>query len=232
MMSWRMLAAAAAFGLTTSAASATTINASYQVAGEAFGTEGWGADVKIESVGATGIYGAGAFRMTGDGGLGDFIAFCIDIYEPLTDNQAYDASGTIYGPAIVQNIDKLFTSAFTQVTDAVSAAAFQISLWEIVYDTDKGLNLDSGDFFTALENGAEYNVAVENQADLFLAGLASAGTGGYDLTFLANDGAQDLVTGSAIPTPPIAPVPVPAAGLMLLSGLGGIAALRRRKKTA
>lgn len=32
--------------------------------------------------------------------------------------------------------------------------------------------------------------------------------------------------------PDVAPVPVPAAGLMLMAGLGGMAALRRRKKTA
>lgn len=30
----------------------------------------------------------------------------------------------------------------------------------------------------------------------------------------------------------IAPVPLPAGGLMLLGGLGGLAALRRRKKAA
>jgi len=123
---------------------------------------------------------------------------------------------------------RLASAAYDLVVDGVTAAAFQISVWEIVYDTDTMLDLDGGNFFTVADaNGAEFNEAVEAQADTFLAGLASAQMGAYDLTFMYNDGSQDIVTA----TPAVAAVPLPASSLLLLGAIGGLGALRRRKSS-
>lgn len=60
-----------------------------------------------------------------------------------------------------------------------------------------------------------------------------AGFGGGDLylSILPTFASQSFSFGVVVPASPIAPapVPVPAAGLMLLAALGGFAALRRRK---
>ena len=224
-MKFSMIAAATAMGLIASTASASTVDASYQVAGNPFGTSNLFSNVQVSSPGYSGVAPAGRFEMTSPT-LGDFAAFCVDIYEFLQDDRTYDVSGTIYGQDIVDNIDRLFSSAYSQVVDGVTAAAFQISVWEIVYDTDTMLDLDGGNFFTVADaNGVEFNEAVEAQADTFLAGLANAQMGAYDLTFMYNDGSQDIVTA----TPAIAAVPLPASSLLLLGAMGGLGALRRRK---
>ena len=49
------------------------------------------------------------------------------------------------------------------------------------------------------------------------------------LTFSTNNGGNVRLDDLAIYAPPPAPVPLPAAGLMLVAGLGGLAALRKRK---
>lgn len=224
-MKFSVFAVATAMGLMASTAIASTVDASYQVADNPFGTANLYANVQIASPGYNGAAPAGRFEMTSPT-LGNFAAFCIDIYEYLQDDRTYDVSGTIYGQDIVDNIDRLFTSAYNQITDGVTAAAFQLSVWEVVYDTDTVLSLDGGNFYTPTDtNGAEFNELVEAQADLFLAGLASAEMGGFDLTFMYNDGSQDIVTGTPVP----AAVPLPASSLLLVGALGGLGALRRRK---
>ena len=69
--------------------------------------------------------------------------------------------------------------------------------------------------------------------------LPTAGGGaGSVLQFLGSDGRMftvDLSSPNVMPPPLFAtnmpaPVPLPATGLMLLGGLGGLAALRRRKR--
>lgn len=63
-------------------------------------------------------------------------------------------------------------------------------------------------------------------ADLSLLALFQNVT---SLTFKTNGGGNVRLDDLAIYAPPPAPVPLPAAGLMLMAGIGGLAALRRRK---
>lgn len=49
------------------------------------------------------------------------------------------------------------------------------------------------------------------------------------ITFTASAGGQVLLGDSEPGVPPVAPIPLPAAGWMLLSGLGALAALRRAR---
>lgn len=230
-MKTNILAALVALGLSAGAASATTVNASYADANNAFGTPDWSASVNIQWTGSTGgVYSAGLFRMVGDNGMGAFDAFCVDIFEGLQDNREYQVKPDTHTQSVVDNIDRLFTSAYAQVVDGVTAAAFQLSVWEVILDDGAAFSLDNGNFLTKrLSNGNEFNPAVEAQADLFLAGLANAETGGYDLTFLYNDGSQDIVTGTKIEEV-VPAVPLPAGGVLMLSGLLGFGALRRKSK--
>lgn len=60
----------------------------------------------------------------------------------------------------------------------------------------------------------------------------AAGTPLFFAVRLTNSSVGALNFGTSVPGNAPAPVPVPAAGLLLLAGLGGLAALRRRKPAA
>ena len=115
-----ILAAATATGLLIGApAMAGTVKLGYEVAGTAYGAEGWYQSVtqtvldRGAPVGQTYRGTAGAFRLTD--GLTAIMTFCIDPYSYLNLRKNFEVTE---GATVLENIDKLFTSSFADVKDA------------------------------------------------------------------------------------------------------------------
>lgn len=195
----------------------------------------------VDVVGSgTSVY-AGGFEMSDSSanGLGDFVAWCLDLaawlgtsgsheYKttetPFQNGGASLMSGGLARVASVFNAN--FGASITATADA--SAAFQLALWESVYDTD--MNITSGTF------KATSTAQVEALATGYL-NMADSYTGPetWKLTYLestsTNPRRQNLVTAEFIDQNEPEPVPLPATGLLLLAGLGGLAAARRRAKS-
>lgn len=201
-------------------ANAATLTVSYQGSNE-FGSPNLSRQATISSstYGLIDNVNSGMFRLTGSGGFGDFLAFCVDLATPIKNNQIYTTATTSgFGAAVDANIAKLFTSAYASVDTALEAAGFQLALWEIISDTGSGWNFMGGTF------RAWNNAAAVTQAMTYLNGLVGASTNGYNVTYLISGRGQNLVT--------VSPVPLPASAAMLGLGLAGLIGLKRRRKAA
>ena len=156
------------------------------------------------NTGGTGAYG---FNMTdGNGILGNFIAWCLDL-EHFLSSGLYETTKTPFSNSFGLNsaerarVQSVFDANYASLNSAdnTQAAGFQVALWNALYDDDGVAT--AGAF--AVAGGA-----VGAQADAFLtAAVNFAGPKQYNLTFLeslsTNPSSQNLVT--------VAPVPLPAA---------------------
>lgn len=188
---------------------------------------------------------AGLFRLqlSEDGGnlYSDFLAFCLQPLETLSLPKTHTET-TSLAQSVVDDLNALATNVWGQIdintttatnaekTVAKNAAvAMQMAVWEIANETG-AYDIDAGHFAITGTSGA--SDFAENIAQGYLDNITTgAWTAGPNaVRIFSAPGTQDLLTN--LPDPGgnnnnVDPVPLPATGLMLLAGLGVLAARRK-----
>ncbi|MCB5190305.1 PEP-CTERM sorting domain-containing protein [Methylobacillus arboreus] len=186
--------------------------------------------------GVSGDVAAGAYSGTWSNG-DSFAAFCVELTQNFRTfgKSAVYTEGT-FSSTVESNLTNLANKYYSFVDDAISSAAFQVAVWEIVSEKSDNLNLDKGKFEAdPVWNGflwfgsydAESKAAI-SLAKTWLSGVnddSILATGDYSLTYLKNKNYQDLVVFTSI-----AAVPEPATYGMLLLGMGVVALVARRRR--
>jgi hypothetical protein len=207
-------------------------------------TLGAGSTVTINGLGGNHVtVYAEEFHWTVDTALTDdsrfepsFDAFCMEfenendttawaVYDQadMADNVPIDGAGLGFSSfklndQQVTDLSRLFGNYYAGLSTNNQYAAFQIAIWEIVYENrNNPYDTGSGDVsFTG-------NSSATSLADTYLA-TVTAGTGPLTgIVSLAAKGQQDMIV--AVPLPGAS-----LAGLALMAGLAGIGAFRRRRR--
>jgi len=179
--------------------------------------------------------GATGFNMTDTTTTESFVAWCLDISHYLmstgssqdyaTTANPYDNSYALTDTAI-ERVQAVFDANYATLdfSDADQAAAFQMALWEAAYEDENNMLDMSSGLFAASSTGStdlanDYLEAAELYTGPEVWNVSFLEVTGYGPDRAKNTG-QNLVTVSA--------VPLPAAGMLLLTVLFGSAGITSR----
>lgn len=165
---------------------------------------------------------------------GMYITFCSEMTEYVsTSFLGYECFGIPANPFVnaspfnaartdaVANLFAAYGDTAISTSDASFASAFQIAVWEIIYDFNPGVGAASidagaGDFKVTNTDTSSLAPTVSAYISAFAAAAVTPGTQNA-LISIRNEGAQDQI------------VLLPAPGSLALVGLAGVAGLRRRR---
>lgn len=171
------------------------------------------------------------FVVIDDGGTGlgpTFRSFCGDFFQDVALGENYTFTPVAFAdlPDVAGNatkiskVQELYDRYYDVATDAENGAAFQLALWEILYDPNN-TNLSSGNFI-ATDPGGATSIGVA-QSWLNIIGDSSIPDPAhrYTLTGLLSQTGQDQIV------PSTQPVPGPAGVVLLAIGAVGLVARRK-----
>lgn len=164
---------------------------------------------------------AGAFMMTNATNSTSFAAYCVDIFHLLHNGNYTLVSGDSYlGTATSNALGALATNHLGSVVDATTSGAFQLAVWETVFERSANTNLAAGSF------RAQSNSAVASLAGSWLDNNPLANAMSVSV-WVSTDNipSQNLVVFSPA-------VPEPETYAMMLAGLGLIGFTARRRMRA
>lgn len=166
-------------------------------------------------VGTTNV-SAGAFSGTFESV--PIVFWCIQLDQFFSLGGTYNNyTMTLENSGYFVNLGKLFNEAYASaLLNATNAAAFQLAIWNIVYDTDS--TVATGAF-----RATSGDLTARNQANTWLAGLGSF-SDNFDTFSLTNPDNQDFVLGTK--TGKFVPEPTP----LLLIGAALVALMVARRR--
>ena len=150
-----------------------------------------------------------------------FLAFCLDPHVALSNtSNSYSSGAFAASDAVKRLYEGYYASSIANVsTNANSAAAFQVALWELNNDDS---NVLTGDLrFKSLSN------AVVSEANFM---LKDATTGGATIKNLYNYTSLSSVNPASQTLLSVSPVPEAQTWAMLVAGLGLLGFMARRRK--
>ncbi|MCW5766370.1 MAG: hypothetical protein KIT68_10395 [Phycisphaeraceae bacterium] len=206
-----------------SAAQADTVIATFNGVGP-----GEGVNYSLNFGGSFTGTSAGRFNWTRTGGTaaeptGNYVAFCIELQQNVSNggNYTYDVTAVALAPvpaspfapmgaARADALARLWNAYYTNSgIDNTNAAAFQLCVWEIVFNDTMSFDLGTGQF------QATGNATTIALANAWLVTAMDSNAPMASIYALTSETNQDML----VPTP----------GAAALAGLGTLAAMRRKR---